>query len=168
MNADELLGPVGRRREARDRQRRGVGGEDRVRLQRRAKLGVDLALDVFLLGRRPRSRDRNRRHRPSFPPAEMRFSAACRCSSVIALLGDLARHVAVDGRQRLLHAVGRDVVESSRRNWPARRHGRCRCPSGPRRSRRPCECLCAMSSYLSETAPMFYAHHRARYHRSRY
>ena len=52
MNADEALRPVGRGGEPGDRDRRGVGGEDRLRLQLRAELREDLALDALVLGRR--------------------------------------------------------------------------------------------------------------------
>ena len=47
-----LLGPVGRGGQPRDRDRRGVGGDQRVGLQMRDQLLEDLALDLLVLGRR--------------------------------------------------------------------------------------------------------------------
>src|SRR6266436_2582895 len=51
VHADELAGPVGRRGEPGDRDRRGIGGDQRLGLQRRGQLLEDLALDLFFLGR---------------------------------------------------------------------------------------------------------------------
>jgi hypothetical protein len=49
LTTDELLGIGGRRGESGDRDRRGVGGHDCVRLQERAEQGENLALDLLVL-----------------------------------------------------------------------------------------------------------------------
>src|SRR5260370_21246795 len=49
MNADELFRPIGRGREPRDRDRRGVGGDDGAVLQHWAQRRQDLAFDVLFL-----------------------------------------------------------------------------------------------------------------------
>ncbi len=51
MNADEAFGPVGGGGKPRDRDRRGVGGDDGFGLQHRAEIVEDLALDLLLLDR---------------------------------------------------------------------------------------------------------------------
>ena len=63
MNADEALGIGGDGGEPGDRDRRGVGGDDRLRFQERAQVGEDLALDVLVLRTPPRSPGRSRRDR---------------------------------------------------------------------------------------------------------
>ena len=52
MQADELLGPVGRGGQPRDRDRRSVRGQDGVRLQVRDQRLEDGLLDLFVLGGR--------------------------------------------------------------------------------------------------------------------
>ena len=52
MNADEALGMGGDRGEPGDRDRRRVGGDDRLGLEEGAQVGEDLALDVLVLRRR--------------------------------------------------------------------------------------------------------------------
>ena len=52
VEADDLLGPQGRVAHLGDRERGGVGGEDRVPGRDRVELGVDLLLDLHLLRRR--------------------------------------------------------------------------------------------------------------------
>ena len=78
----------------------------RLGLQRRAELGEDLALDVLLLGRRLDDEIAVAEGRRSSRPALMRLSAACRSLLGDALAADLARHVAVDGGDAGLDAVG--------------------------------------------------------------
>ncbi len=51
MHADETIGAIGCGRELGDRDRRGVSGEQRVGLQRRAELLQDLDLQLLVLGR---------------------------------------------------------------------------------------------------------------------
>ena len=110
VNADELLRPVGRGGEPRDRDRRGVGADDRVGLQVRAEVGENLALDLFLLGRRLDD---------EIAVAELvervgRRDARERGLAVLLgdqLARDLPRQIAVDGGEPGIDAVGRDVVE---------------------------------------------------------
>ncbi len=52
MDADELFGAVRGGREPRDGDRGGVGGNHRVRPERGAEIGEDLALHLLVLGRR--------------------------------------------------------------------------------------------------------------------
>ena len=52
VDADEPLRPIGRRGQTRDRDRRGVGGEQRLRLEVRAHHREDAALDLLVLGSR--------------------------------------------------------------------------------------------------------------------
>ena len=98
MHADEALGIRGDGSEPGDRDRRGVGGEDRVRPHERAQVGENLALDVLVLGRRLDHEIAvgefvERRRADAF---EHRLPAG-----VIELpLGDLARQEAVDRRER--------------------------------------------------------------------
>ena len=70
-----------------------------------AQIGEDLALDVFLLGRRL-DHEIAARQASYFSAGLMR--AERRLAVVLAdrLLADLARHVAVDGRHAGLDAVG--------------------------------------------------------------
>ena len=63
-------------------------------------VGEDLALDVFLLGRGLDHEIAIAESRRIVPAGLMRASAALRSSSVMRLLGDLPRHVAVDGGER--------------------------------------------------------------------
>jgi len=50
MNADEAFRPAGNRGEACDRDRRGVGGDDRLRIGDAGHFGQDRAFDLFVLG----------------------------------------------------------------------------------------------------------------------
>ena len=110
MNADEALRPVGRRGQARDRDRRGIAADDGLGLEHRAEAGEDRALDVFLLGR---GLDHEVaiaqclqcvRRGDAFEPGLALFFGD-------ALAADLPRHVAVDGRDPSSHPVGREIVE---------------------------------------------------------
>ena len=76
----------------------------RLGLQRRAELGEDLALDLFLLGRRLDHEVAVAERVVARRRVLMRFSAACVVVLGDALARDLARHVAVDGGERLLDA----------------------------------------------------------------
>src|SRR4029079_8903157 len=113
VNADELLRPVGRGGKPRDRNRRGVARDQSFWLQRRAKLGEYLALDVFLLGRRLD-------HQIAIGETVVVLSGADALESggllVLgnALAGDLARHVAVDRGECLFQARRRNVVDHNR------------------------------------------------------
>ena len=113
MNADETLRPVGRRRQPRDRDRRGIGGDDRFRLQRRAQIGEDLALDVFLLGR-GLDHESQAAMASYFSAGLMRAERGLAVVVADRLLADLPRHVAVDGRHAGLDAVARHVVQHHR------------------------------------------------------
>ena len=132
-------GPVGGRRQPGDRDGRGVGGQHRFRIELRAELRVDLALDALVLGGGlddevaaaeigHGGRRRNAAHR--FLASLLGQLAA----------GNLTGHVAADRGDAGLDAVLGDVVEQRPCSRPAPRHARCRCPSGPRRRCRPFRC----------------------------
>ena len=103
-------GPVGGGGEPGDRDRRGVGADDRALLEHRAQRGEDLALDVFLLDRGlddevavgERIDGRRRRDAP-----ERRLPLAF----ADGVFRHLARHVAVDGGDAGLDPLLRNVVE---------------------------------------------------------
>jgi hypothetical protein len=87
-----------------------VGGNRRFRLQERRKLGKDLALDVFLFGRRLDHQIAIGERLHGF----RRLDAGKRGLALVfgdGLLLDLAGHVAIDGGEAGLDAVGADVVE---------------------------------------------------------
>ena len=106
----KLLGPVGGGGQPRDRDRGGVGGDDRLRLQHRAEIVKDLALDLFLL-------DRGLDHQVAVGEPVHGLGGNDPVQRLLAgilgddLLGDLARQIAVDGRHRRLQPVGGNVVE---------------------------------------------------------
>ncbi len=83
------------------------------RLQRRAELREDLALDLFLLGR-------GFDHQIAIGQTVVGFDRADQLERRLLLLlgdaltADLAGHVAVDRGQRLLEARGRDIVDHDR------------------------------------------------------
>ncbi len=110
MNADEFFRAIGRGGEPRDRDRRGVGGDDRSRLQRCAELMKYLALDLFLF-------DRGLDHEIAVRQPVERLAGGDPVERLLArvlgngLLGDLPRQMAVDGRHRRFQPLGGDVVE---------------------------------------------------------
>src|ERR1700730_5027409 len=111
MNADESFRPVGDRGKPRDRNRRRIRSQHRGWLQRRAKLGKNLAFDLLVLsggfddevavgkgvvaGRR-------------LDPAQSRV--ARRWIDLVPL--NLAREVARDSGEPGVDASFRDIVES--------------------------------------------------------
>ncbi len=110
MNPDELLRPVGGRRQPGDRDRRRVGADDRLRLERRTEIAEDLPLDLFLLGRR----FDHEIALAEIVEAFRRRNLLERALAVLfgdALARDLPRHVAVDGRDAGLDPVDADIVE---------------------------------------------------------
>ena len=116
MNADEALRPVGGSGQPRDRNRRGVGGDDGFWFEPRAQVREDLALDLFLFDR-GLDHDVTGRQRVVF---FRRLDQRQRVLSLIladGVLGNLARHVAVDGRHAGLDALARHVVQH---DWKAR------------------------------------------------
>ena len=109
MNADEFLRPVGRRREPRDRDRRRVGADDRVRLEHGTDLGQRLALDVLAFGHRLD-------HQIAVGELVDLAGVDVLERGLALVLGDalaanLPRHVAVDGGERGLQPVVGNVVE---------------------------------------------------------
>ena len=119
-----------------DRQRGGVGGEDRLRPAGLGELGEQLAASARGPRARPRSPGRSRRGRRA------RRRSASAAARGLGLLG--APHLALDAlRQRLDDPLGarlerlRDrVLESRSRSRPGRRAGRSPRPSSRRRRRR--------------------------------
>ena len=110
VHADEALRPVGRRGQAGDRDRRGVGGEDRLRIELRAELRIDLALDALVLGRRLDDEV------GAGEIAHLVRGGNLAERRLAGLLGELAvsdhaGQVAADGGEPLLDAVRRDIVE---------------------------------------------------------
>ena len=103
-------GPVGGGGEPRDRDRRGVGADDGLGLERRTERGKDLALDLFLLGRRLD-------HHVAVAEVGERFRRSDALDGRLALFfsdtlaADLARQIAADGGDALGNALGDDVVE---------------------------------------------------------
>ena len=85
-------------------------GDDRFRLQHRAELVKDLALDLFLF-------DRGLDHEVAIRQTVQRLGGADPGERLLAgvlgdgLLGDLARQIAVDGRHRRFQPFVGDVVE---------------------------------------------------------
>ncbi len=110
MNADESLRPVGRSREPGDRDRRRIGADDGLRLQRRTQRREDLAFSVFLLGG-------GFDDKVAVTELFERIGRRDALERVLALLvadalaADLARQIAVDGGECGRDAVGRNVVE---------------------------------------------------------
>ena len=84
--------------------------DDRLRLQRRAEIGEDAALDVFLLGR---GLDHEVAVAERVVAVGRRDALERGLALVVgdALAAHLPRHVAVDGGDAGLDAVGGDVVE---------------------------------------------------------
>ncbi|CAD5252737.1 conserved hypothetical protein [Bosea sp. 62] len=110
MDADEMLGAIGRRGEPRDRDRRGVRGQDRVGAQMGADGGENLALHLLALGR---SLD-HEVARTQILQLRRRDDPAHRRAAVLVgdgALGDLPGHVAIDRRQRRVDALFGDVVQ---------------------------------------------------------
>ena len=112
MNADETLRPVGRSGEPRDRNRRGVGADDGLGLEVRTERGENLALDLFLLGRRLD-------HQIAVAEIGERLRRADALDRRLALLvgdalaADLARQIAADGGDAFGNALDDDVVEQN-------------------------------------------------------
>ena len=77
---------------------------------RRTEVDEDLALDVLLLGRRLDDEIAVAERVERFRRRDV-LERRLRVLFLDDVLGDLARHVAVDGREPGLDAVGRDVVE---------------------------------------------------------
>ena len=121
MDADEALGMVGHRGEPGDRDRRGIGGDDRVGLEERAQAGENLALDLLVLGRRLDDQVAVGELVVARRATQMRSSVACAPGLVDLALGDLARQQAVDRRQRRPAAAPRRRRSSRPRSRPARR-----------------------------------------------
>ena len=109
---DEPLRPVARRRQPRDRDRRGRGADHRFRLERRANRGEDLALDLFLLGRRFD-------HQVAIAQLGKRVGrddALERGFTIFvgdALAADLPRQISVDGGNAYGNPLDGDVVEQN-------------------------------------------------------
>ncbi len=110
MDADEALRPVGRGGQPGNRDRGGVGADDGGRLERRTQRGEDLALDVFLLGRRLD-------HQIAIAELVDRIGGRDALDRRLAffvadaLAADLARQIAIDGGNPRTDAVGDDVVQ---------------------------------------------------------
>ena len=107
------------------------------RLERRAERGEDLAFDLFFLGGRLD-------HEIAIAEIVERLRRADALERGLALLvgdalaGDLAGKIAADGGEPSEMRSASMIVERHVEAGRARRHGRCRCPSDPRRSRQPC------------------------------
>ena len=110
MDADEALGTLGHRGEPGDRDRRGVGGDDRLRLQVGPQAREDAPLDLLALGGRLDDEiavGELVRAGAGRDPRERRGALGL----VHLALGDLAREQAVDGREPGAQALLGDVAE---------------------------------------------------------